>query len=311
MSRHAFNGWQTLFPGTRSQYRQQHCDAPIDRPLDTATVLESEEIDWANTKWGHHGAIDIRSPWKSPRDIGGRSMQKAHSFKRAKFTIGHPDVGYYDAYIPVPAREDGYWIEHNPKPLMRMELEDFIGSLRGSYAFYDRHILLIADVPDRDGTLIWELIGVSRTSGWKAMALARYDKDMNLIGVHPQDKPVTWGAGFQQRQSGDGVPLSSRLWNSFDPPHRLAMSLKGNDFEKMSFPWANDWLALDGAQIDWGVLSLSEKLLAESLVAHGAVIDDHGSTRISVVDGAQATSYSNLSNQLAFGKFRRVTKGTT
>ena len=303
MSRHEYSLWQELFTGARSGFRQQHCDV-LDRPLDTSEVLETAPVDWSATMWDKAG-IDIHSAWRPPRPMGGRSMQKADPVRYTKFTVGQPQTGYREAMVPLPARNDGYWIEHNPKPLWRMEFEDLMRSFRGEGAFYDRHLILIADQPDAEGVMVWELIGVSKSTGWKAAALAQYNQNGQLVG----GTPITWGGTSAQQQGMAPHALSSRMWNTFDPPHRLSLSLKGSDHDPYSYPWANDWLALDPDSIDWSVLTAAERSLASAMVTHGMVVDDHGSTRITVTDGAQAASYDNLASQLTFNCLKRVTTG--
>jgi len=258
-----YNTWQWWFRGLRNA-RIATSDAPADRPLDTAEVTAITDAPWLSSERSAQVAnklVEMPQPWRAQASFGGRSMQRAHPFKKVNVPINNTYSGkQYPAVIP-NSMTGQFWVEGNPAPLWAM----------AASVPYDKHVILCHD----DGRST-ELIGVSRWGKYRALGCARWTPE-GVLEYPEDDRPVTWG----------GKQMSRQILDARDQPHRLAITIQGSDEEPEFFPWKGVWLALDPAKAPTGLPAPAQRVV-DMLVTHGCTVEDHGGKNtLSITEGAQ------------------------
>lgn len=273
MGKYEYSPSEWLFPWTRSGWQQPLCDVPQGhRWKDQRIISDRHAAPWREpglTASIANDRIGLPEPFKRGSNEGNRSMQLSHPTQKTLFSVRNPNTGFYSQAVSAPLYPGGYWVEDNPRPTWRMNLDNAIATSMGKIGPYDCHIILIDEDGDSE-----ELIGVSNLwGGWATIGYARWESGELVHG-----RPVSFAKDY---------PVASHMLNRGEYDHVVGLIIRGLDTGPEHFPWVSQRLVLNLDKAPDPQDEEQEAFLWQ-LATYGASVDEHGGrTTISWADGAQ------------------------
>lgn len=288
-----FSSIQNTLPCLRGGYKLPDTDV-LERPLDTTLIpaltdtlipgvdptdtlrLPKDQSNW-KTNWNNAGGQPIQL---------GDPSETIRVKVREKVWTGNTqtNTGRFEYEVDVPAPAAGYlWVQGNPQ---------YANNLIG---WSDCH----ARILNPDGSSTEMIKAVPIKSGGRAIAvevdaLGRYDPDGNLWDERDQHVTV-WKEGTQKKVPA--TRISPLMLRRFEPLHRLAIVMKGNDSTPGDVEkHIGHWVGLPYSAVPWDDLEgyPDAQYLARCLTTHGAIIMDHspvGSQIVEVTGGLEWEDY--------------------